>query len=439
MAIVETVMPMKKASLCLMGDGADEIAGLEVLRGVAGLGGSDTDHAADGDGKGAKGRRRPAAHEKERPRHGRGVRRTPPTTRCAAMAGQSAVLDAEHLRGHPTRAVRRRRRDHPVQHADRHVRREGGPAPSPRATPWSPSRPSRRAPGILRLAELLVDAFPPGVLNVVAGLGEVGDAFVRHEAVRKVTMTGSSPTAKLIQKAAADTLTPSIFELGGKSPNIVFADADLDLAAFGCTIPSVYTFNAGQACVAGSRILIQRPVLDEMLERIQAIAESITIGDPLDPATEMGPLISQQQYDKVVDYLEIGNKEAELVFGGRHGAEVVPEPAERPLGRADAVPHRRQLHPDLPGGGLRSGRRRHPLRHRGGGGRHRQRLPLRPGVRRVDPRPRLCPAHDPRHPVRQRVGQQLHADPRRAARSPASRRAATATTASSSSRGRRPR
>ena len=185
--------------------------------------------------------------------------------------------------------------------------------------------PEQASAGILRLAELLVDAFPPGVLNVVSGLGEVGDAFVRHEAVRMVTMTGSTATAKLIQKAAADTLTPSIFELGGKSPNIVFADADLDLAAFGVTIPSIYTFGAGQACVAGSRILIQRPVLDEMLTRIQTIAESITIGNPLDPGTQMGPLISKEQYDKVVEYLEIGAKEADLVFGGRHGAEVVPD------------------------------------------------------------------------------------------------------------------
>jgi aldehyde dehydrogenase (NAD+) len=161
-------------------------------------------------------------------------------------------------------------------------------------------------------------------VNIVAGLGDVGDALVRHEDVARVTMTGSSSTAKLIQRAAADTLTPSIFELGGKSPNIVFADADLDAAAVGVTIPSVYTFNAGQACVAGSRILIQRPIFDEMLRRIRAIAESIVIGDPFDPATTMGPIISRKQYDRVVHYLELGAKEATLVFGGRHGAEVVP-------------------------------------------------------------------------------------------------------------------
>ena len=184
--------------------------------------------------------------------------------------------------------------------------------------------PEQASAGVLRFAEYLAEIFPPGVVNVVSGLGDVGDAIVRHHLVEKVTMTGSAATAKLIQRSAADTLTPSIFELGGKSPNIVFADADLDAAAFGVTIPSVYTFNAGQACVAGSRILVERPILDEMIGRIRQIAESLVIGDPLQPTTQMGPLISQEQYDKVVHYLEIGKKEAELIFGGRHGAELVP-------------------------------------------------------------------------------------------------------------------
>ncbi len=184
--------------------------------------------------------------------------------------------------------------------------------------------PEQASVGVLRLAELLAEVLPPGVVNVVSGLGDVGDAIVRHEKVAKITMTGSSATAKMIQKSAADTLTPSIFELGGKSPNIIFADADLDAAAFGVTILSVYTFNAGQACVAGSRILVERPVVDAMVQRIQAIAESIVIGDPLDTVTGMGPLISQEQYERVLHYLEVGNKEAELIFGGRYGAELVP-------------------------------------------------------------------------------------------------------------------
>ena len=184
--------------------------------------------------------------------------------------------------------------------------------------------PEQAAAGMLRLGELLADVLPPGVVNIVAGMGEVGDAIVRHRNVAKVTMTGSSPTARMIQAAAAETLTPSVFELGGKSPNIVFADADLEAAVFGLTIPSVYNFNAGQACVAGTRMLVERSVLDEVVGRIKTIAESMVIGDPFDPTTTMGPIISQEQLDRVVNYIDIGTKEADIVFGGRHGAEVVP-------------------------------------------------------------------------------------------------------------------
>jgi aldehyde dehydrogenase (NAD+) len=185
--------------------------------------------------------------------------------------------------------------------------------------------PEQASAACLRLAELLGEVLPPGVVNVVSGLGVVGDAIVRHVDVAKVTMTGSSQTAKLIQQAGAETLTPAVFELGGKSPNIVLDDADLDAAAMGLTVASVFTFNAGQACVAGSRMLVQRPVLEEVLERVEAIGKSIRVGDPFDPGIGMGPLVSQEQLDKVVAYIEDGTKEAELLFGGRHGAEVVPD------------------------------------------------------------------------------------------------------------------
>jgi aldehyde dehydrogenase (NAD+) len=185
--------------------------------------------------------------------------------------------------------------------------------------------PEQASVGMLRLGELLAEVFPPGVVNIISGAGDVGDALVRHRHVDKVTMTGSSATARLIQAATAETLTPAVFELGGKSPNIVFADADLDAAAMGLTIPSVYNFNAGQACVAGTRMLIQRPVFDDMLDRIKSIVASIVIGDPADAATMMGPLISQAQLDRVARYIEIGKKEADLLFGGRTGAEVVPQ------------------------------------------------------------------------------------------------------------------
>jgi aldehyde dehydrogenase (NAD+) len=178
---------------------------------------------------------------------------------------------------------------------------------------------------VLRFAELAAEILPPGVLNIVSGLGEVaGDALVRHRHIRKITMTGSTETGREIQRAAAETLTPSVFELGGKSPNIVFADADLDAATVGVTTLGIFIPNAGQGCVAGSRILLQRTIFDEMVQRIQRVAEGLLLGDPLEPATTMGPIISAEQYDRVVGYLEIGQKEADLVFGGRHGAHLVP-------------------------------------------------------------------------------------------------------------------
>jgi aldehyde dehydrogenase (NAD+) len=186
--------------------------------------------------------------------------------------------------------------------------------------------PEQASPAILRLGELLTEVFPPGVLNMVSGRGaDVGDPLVRHPEVRKITMTGAPDTARMIQRAAADHLTSCIFELGGKSPNIVFPDADLDKAALGVTTQAIYTTNAGQACVGGSRILIHRSILPEMLERMRAIAANIKLGDPFDPETTMGPLISQSQFDKVTGYIEIGKREAEVVFGGRYGPELVPD------------------------------------------------------------------------------------------------------------------
>jgi aldehyde dehydrogenase (NAD+) len=187
-------------------------------------------------------------------------------------------------------------------------------------------KPPEQAPAsILRFGELVAKVLPPGVINIVSGLGaDIGDPLVRNPAVRRITMTGSSATARKIQAAAAENLTSSIFELGGKSPNIVFADADLDKATPVITRTAIFTSNAGQACVGGSRILVQRPILDEVLQRIEAAARDIVVGDPANPATTMGPLISKAQYDKVVGYIEQGRKTTQLVFGGRHGAELVP-------------------------------------------------------------------------------------------------------------------
>jgi aldehyde dehydrogenase (NAD+) len=181
---------------------------------------------------------------------------------------------------------------------------------------------------LLRFGELLDEAgMPPGVVNVVAGLGEeAGDALVRDPRVGRISFTGSTETARVISARAAPTLKPLHFELGGKSANIVFADADLDAAAYGVTAMSVFTGNAGQTCIAGSRILIQDSVFDDMIERIAAHAADVNIGAPLDHATTMGPIVSAEQLQRVQSYLALAPTEgAELLFGGRTGAELFPD------------------------------------------------------------------------------------------------------------------
>ena len=178
---------------------------------------------------------------------------------------------------------------------------------------------------LLRLGELLDDAgVPPGVVNVVAGLGEeAGDALVRDPRVGRISFTGSTDTARVISARAAASLTRLHFELGGKSANIVFADADLDAAATGVTAMSVFTGNAGQTCIAGSRILVHESIVDEMVKRIAAHARSVVLGPPLDDATTMGPIVSAEQFDRVRGYIGLGQDEgAELLIGGRSGGEL---------------------------------------------------------------------------------------------------------------------
>src|SRR5262245_56261150 len=167
--------------------------------------------------------------------------------------------------------------------------------------------------------------FPPGVVNVVTGLGtEAGDALVRHPDVGKITFTGETSTARIITARSADTLKRLSFELGGKSANVVFADADLDAAARGAC-GAVFTGGAGQTCVAGSRLLVERSVYDEFLARVEKVAREIPPGDPLDPQTALGPLAFERQYEKVLSYLGVGRREGgEVAFGGEHGAALFP-------------------------------------------------------------------------------------------------------------------
>jgi aldehyde dehydrogenase (NAD+) len=169
----------------------------------------------------------------------------------------------------------------------------------------------------LRIGELALEAgFPPGVLNVVPGFGKTaGAALVDHPDVDKITFTGSPAVGRQILRGAAGNLKRVTLELGGKSANIIFPDADLE-AAVKAAASGIF-FNSGQVCSAGSRILAHAEIYDEVVERLVARAKAIRVGDPKDPDTSMGPLVSQTQMNRVLDYIEIGRREgARLVAGG---------------------------------------------------------------------------------------------------------------------------
>jgi aldehyde dehydrogenase (NAD+) len=183
-------------------------------------------------------------------------------------------------------------------------------------------KPAEQTPlSALRIGELAIEAgFPAGVINLVNGFGETaGAALVAHHDVDKVAFTGHVDTAKIIQRQAAETLKRVTFELGGKSPNVVFADADLDNAVAGA-FHAIY-FHGGQCCTAGSRLFVEKKVHKEFVERLSEKAKARHLGDPLDPTTEQGPQVSAEQLDKILHYVQLGKQEgATLVSGGqRHG------------------------------------------------------------------------------------------------------------------------
>lgn len=171
----------------------------------------------------------------------------------------------------------------------------------------------------LMLAEFFTEAgLPPGVINIVNGFGEsCGAALVEHPLVDKIAFTGSTEVGKSITRSAANTLKRVTLELGGKSPNIFFADADweasIDGALFGIFI------NQGEVCSAGSRILVQKKIYAKFVEAMAEKAKTIKIGPPLDRSSKMGPVVSKEQYDRVSNYLAVGKTEAKLASGGgRH-------------------------------------------------------------------------------------------------------------------------
>jgi phenylacetaldehyde dehydrogenase len=168
----------------------------------------------------------------------------------------------------------------------------------------------------LLLAELAIEAgIPPGVLNVVTGGAEAGAALARHPGVDKISFTGSTAVGREVITASAGNLKRLSLELGGKNPLIVFADADLERAATAATRAAF--FHAGQACVSGSRLLVERPIFDEVVEAVARNARSLRVGPGSDPATDMGPLISQRHLARVRGYVDAGEADgATLVAGG---------------------------------------------------------------------------------------------------------------------------
>jgi betaine-aldehyde dehydrogenase len=171
--------------------------------------------------------------------------------------------------------------------------------------------------------------FPPGVINIVTGMGETAGApLVAHPDVDKIAFTGSNSVGKAILRSAADSIKRVTMELGGKSPNIFFADADFEAAIDGALF-GVF-INQGEVCSAGSRILVEKSIYPKFVEKMAEKAKTIKVGAPLDRATKMGALVSKEQYERVRSYQEIGKAEAKLVSGGgrpkdlAHGYYVEP-------------------------------------------------------------------------------------------------------------------
>jgi len=169
----------------------------------------------------------------------------------------------------------------------------------------------------IALGEIALEVgLPPGVLNVVTGPGSsVGQAIVEHPGIDKIAFTGDTTTGKGIMRGAADTVKHITLELGGKSPNIVLADADLNAALRGATTGIFY--GKGEVCAAGSRLLVDRAIKDEFLDKLAARTKKMVPGDPMDPRTKLGAIASKSQLERVLNYVEIGKKEGgQLIAGG---------------------------------------------------------------------------------------------------------------------------
>lgn len=183
-------------------------------------------------------------------------------------------------------------------------------------------KPSEVTPlSALKLAEILTAAgVPAGVFNVVQGLGDVGAALASHKKIAKVSVTGSVPTGARVMEAASATTKHVTLELGGKSPILVFADADLDAAVSGAILGNFYS--TGQICSNGTRVFVQGSVRPAFVEKLVERVKAIKLGDPMKEDTDLGPLVSKAQFDKVLSYLEIGRQEGATLACGGHAAQV---------------------------------------------------------------------------------------------------------------------
>ena len=179
-------------------------------------------------------------------------------------------------------------------------------------------KPAEQAPlSPLRLAELCMEAgIPAGVVNVVAGFGDAGAAMAEHPGIDKIAFTGSTEVGQKIMRAAAGNMKRVSMELGGKSPDIVFADADLDAAVPGAAM-AVFQ-NSGQICSAGTRLFVQRPVYEDFVQRVADFARTLKVGDPLDADTQLGPVVSAEQLERVTGYLQLGREQGARALAGGH-------------------------------------------------------------------------------------------------------------------------
>ncbi len=186
-------------------------------------------------------------------------------------------------------------------------------------------KPAEQTPvGAMELAKLIQEAgFPEGVVNIVPGFGETaGAALAAHPGIDKVAFTGSTEVGKLIAKSAAGNLTKVSLELGGKAPNIVFADSDLDQAVAGAMMGIFY--NQGQVCCAGSRLFVEENIKEEFLGRLSDKAGKIAVGDPMNKGTQMGPQVSEEQLNKIKGYVDIAREEGATVLAGGKPPQLDP-------------------------------------------------------------------------------------------------------------------